>query len=132
MGVTDDLATHDIDLTSWITVQPYTSVTARTAHPDGHTPEDIVTILAQLANGVIAHHTASWAHPQPRRSMTITGSHGVLELDLMTKRCATIRPTIKVDTTRRSTAGSPSPMRASASPIRDSGDQQSIVDLDRI
>jgi UDP-N-acetylglucosamine 3-dehydrogenase len=32
VGVVKDLATHDIDLTAWVTQQPFTQVAAHTAY----------------------------------------------------------------------------------------------------
>ena len=44
VGVVMDLATHDIDLTQWVTGCRYLTVTAFTAHPSGRTHEDLVTV----------------------------------------------------------------------------------------
>ncbi len=46
VGVVKDLATHDIDLTAWVTQQPYTSVSARTAYKSGREHEDLVAASA--------------------------------------------------------------------------------------
>ena len=45
VGVVKDLATHDIDLTSWITGKPYSAVSARIAHRTGREYEDLVSIV---------------------------------------------------------------------------------------
>ena len=42
VGVVKDLATHDIDLTAWVTQSPYASVSAHTAHKSGREHEDLV------------------------------------------------------------------------------------------
>ncbi|GAB3993017.1 hypothetical protein GCM10029992_03570 [Glycomyces albus] len=49
VGVVKDLATHDIDLTRWITGQTYTSVTARTVSRSGRPHEDMLTAIGQLS-----------------------------------------------------------------------------------
>ena len=45
VGVVKDLATHDIDLTAWVTQQPFTSVSARTAYKSGREHEDLVAVV---------------------------------------------------------------------------------------
>src|SRR4029434_5949250 len=42
VGVVKDLATHDIDLTAWVTGQPFWTVSARTAFKSGRRHEDLV------------------------------------------------------------------------------------------
>lgn len=56
VGVIHDLATHDLDLTCWITGTRYTSIAARTAHRSGRPHEDLLAALGQLSDGTIAHH----------------------------------------------------------------------------
>jgi UDP-N-acetylglucosamine 3-dehydrogenase len=56
VGVVKDLATHDIDLTSWITGQPYASVSARTALRTGRVHEDLVAVVGTLQDGTITNH----------------------------------------------------------------------------
>src|SRR5690606_41763922 len=41
VGVVKDLATHDIDLTSWLANSPYAAAAARTAHPSRRHREDM-------------------------------------------------------------------------------------------
>ncbi|MGH3815719.1 MAG: Gfo/Idh/MocA family protein [Pseudonocardiaceae bacterium] len=51
VGVVHDLATHDIDLTAWISGQHYTSIAACTAHRSTGPHEDLLAALGQLADG---------------------------------------------------------------------------------
>jgi UDP-N-acetylglucosamine 3-dehydrogenase len=83
-GVIHDLATHDLDLTAWITSARYTSITARTAHRSGRPHEDLLAALAQLSDGTIAHHQVSWVSPLKERTTTVTGDHGILIADTLT------------------------------------------------
>jgi UDP-N-acetylglucosamine 3-dehydrogenase len=84
VGVIHDLATHDLDLTTWITSTRYTSITARTAHRSGRPHEDLLAALGQLSDGTIAHHQVSWVSPLKERTTTVTGDHGILIADTLT------------------------------------------------
>lgn len=84
VGVTLDLATHDIDLTSWITSQPYTSVSARTAFRTGHKHEDLVAIIGTLKDGTITNHLVNWLSPLKERVTIITGENGAFVADTLT------------------------------------------------
>jgi len=84
VGVVKDLATHDIDLTSWIAQQPYVSVTARTAHRTGRAHEDLVIAVGQLASGLVTGHTVNWLSPFKERRTVITGERGALVADTLT------------------------------------------------
>jgi predicted dehydrogenase len=83
VGIVHDLATHDIDLTAWLTGQNYTSITARTAHRSGHPHEDLLAALAQLADGTIAHHHVTWLSPHRQRTTVVTGDRGCLIADTL-------------------------------------------------
>ena len=84
VGVVKDLATHDIDLTAWIAQQPYASVAARTAHRTGREHEDLVTVVAELATGVVASHIVNWLSPFKERRTVISGERGALVADTLT------------------------------------------------
>lgn len=84
VGVIKDLATHDIDLTSWITQQEYRAISARTAHRTGREHEDLVMILADLAGGTVASHTVNWLSPFKERQVVITGEGGAFVADTLT------------------------------------------------
>jgi len=84
VGVVKDLATHDIDLTSWITQQAYLAVSARTAHRTGRAHEDLVTVVGTLADGTIASHTVNWLSPFKERRTIISGERGAFIADTLT------------------------------------------------
>lgn len=84
VGVVMDLATHDIDLTSWVTGQEYTSVSARTVHRSGRPHEDMVIALGQLADGSMVNHLVNWLSPLKERSTIVTGDRGCFVADTLT------------------------------------------------
>jgi predicted dehydrogenase len=84
VGVIKDLATHDIDLTAWVTQQTYVSVNARTAHRSGRDHEDMVVAVGTLSNGAIVTHTVNWLTPFKERTTIITGEKGALVADTLT------------------------------------------------
>lgn len=84
VGVVKDLATHDIDLTAWVSQQSYVSVNARTAHRSGRPHEDMVIAIGTLSNGTIATHTVNWLSPFKERTTVVTGEKGALVADTLT------------------------------------------------
>ncbi|UGQ15527.1 Gfo/Idh/MocA family oxidoreductase [Yinghuangia sp. ASG 101] len=83
VGVVKDLGTHDIDLTAWITGQPYRSVAARTAYKSGRAFEDLVAVVGQLADGTITNHLVNWLSPMKERVTIVTGERGALIADTL-------------------------------------------------
>lgn len=83
VGVVKDLATHDIDLTAWVTGQPYRSVAARTAYKSGRAFEDLVAVVGQLADGTITNHLVNWLSPMKERVTIVTGERGALIADTL-------------------------------------------------
>jgi len=84
VGVVKDLATHDIDLTAWVTQQPYTSVAARTAFRSGREHEDLVAVTGRLADGTVTNHLVNWLSPLKERVTIITGENGAFVADTLT------------------------------------------------
>lgn len=84
VGVVLDLATHDIDLTSWLTSQDYKSVSAHTAYRTGHKHEDLVAIIGTLSDGTITNHLVNWLSPLKERVTIITGENGAFVADTLT------------------------------------------------
>jgi predicted dehydrogenase len=83
VGVILDLATHDIDLTSWVTQRKYVAVSAHTAHRSGRPHEDLVAITGQLAGGIVTNHLVNWLSPLKERVTVITGEKGALVADTL-------------------------------------------------
>jgi len=76
VGVVKDLATHDIDLTAWVTGSTFTSVAAQTAFRSGRTHEDLVAVVGKLADGTVTSHLVNWLSPMKERVTVVTGERG--------------------------------------------------------
>lgn len=84
VGVAKDLASHDVDLTSWVAQSEYRSVFAQTAHKSGREFEDMITVTGRLANGVIVNHLVNWLSPMKERITVVTGDRGTFIADTAT------------------------------------------------
>lgn len=84
VGVVKDLATHDIDLTAWVTRQRFRSVAAHTAHRSGRQHEDLVAVVGQLTDGTVTNHLVNWLSPLKERITVITGERGAFVADTLT------------------------------------------------
>lgn len=84
VGVVMDLATHDVDLTGWVTGQEYVSVSARTVSRSGRPHEDMVAAVGQLADGTMVNHLVNWLSPLKERSTVVTGERGCFVADTLT------------------------------------------------
>ncbi len=84
VGVVQDLATHDFDLTPWIAGSTYTRLTAHVQHRSGRDKEDMVVATGRLANGVIVNHLVNWLSPRKERQCIATGERGALVADTLT------------------------------------------------
>jgi UDP-N-acetylglucosamine 3-dehydrogenase len=78
VGVVMDLATHDIDLTQWVTGCRYLKVAAFTARPSGRPHEDLVAVSGLLHDGTITSHLVNWLSSMKERVITVTGERGCL------------------------------------------------------
>lgn len=84
VGVVKDLATHDIDLTAWVTQRDYVSVAAQTAHRSGRDHEDLVAFVGSLGGGIVTSHLVNWLSPLKERVTVITGERGAFIADTLT------------------------------------------------
>ena len=84
VGVIKDLATHDIDLTAWVTQQDYVDLSARTAHRAGRLHEDSVLAVGTLSRGSLVSHTVNWLTPFKERTITVLGQGGAFVADTLT------------------------------------------------
>lgn len=84
VGVVKDLATHDIDLTSWVVQLPYLRVSAASAHRSGREHEDLIAVTGLLASGVVANHLVNWVSPFKERVTVISGESGAFVADTLT------------------------------------------------
>ena len=83
VGVVKDLATHDIDLTAWVTQQQFVSVSARTAYKSGREHEDLVAITGMLSGGTVSNHLVNWLSPMKERLTVVTGEKGTFIADTL-------------------------------------------------
>ncbi len=83
VGVVKDLATHDIDLTSWVVQAPYRSVFAHTAHRSGREFEDLVSVTGLLDGDVVTSHLVNWVSPFKERVTVVSGELGALVADTL-------------------------------------------------
>jgi predicted dehydrogenase len=83
VGVVMDLATHDIDLTTWISNSQYKYLSAEAAARSGREHEDLVAIVAGLQNGIVVNHLVNWLSPLKERTTVITGENGTFVVDTL-------------------------------------------------
>lgn len=83
VGVVKDLATHDIDLTSWVAQSPFTSISARVTHRSGRQYEDLVAALGTLSSGAVTNHLVNWLTPFKERVTVVTGDRGAFVADTL-------------------------------------------------
>lgn len=83
VGVISDLATHDIDLTAWVTGSFYRSVTASTTSRSGRSHEDLVSAVGVLGIDVVTSHLVNWLSPLKERITTVTGERGCFVADTL-------------------------------------------------
>ncbi|GGJ97645.1 dehydrogenase [Pilimelia anulata] len=84
VGVVMDLATHDVDLTAWVTGKEYRAVSARTVSRSGRPHEDMVAATAQLSDGLMVNHLVNWLSPLKERQTVVTGERGCFVADTLT------------------------------------------------
>lgn len=84
VGVVKDLASHDIDLTSWLADSNYRTLSAQITHQSGRDHEDMVSITARLQNGVITSHVVNWLTPFKERVTIVSGERGAFVADTLT------------------------------------------------
>jgi predicted dehydrogenase len=84
VGVGKDLASHDIDLTSWVAQSDYRSVFAQTNFKSGREHEDMIALTGRLASDVIVNHLINWLSPMKERVTVVTGDRGTYIADTAT------------------------------------------------
>ncbi len=84
VGVVKDLASHDIDLTAWVTQRQYELVAARTMFKSGRAHEDMVAATCQLSGGLMSSHLVNWLTPTKERLTIVTGEKGMFVADTLT------------------------------------------------
>ena len=84
VGVVKDLASHDVDLTAWVTQRRYEVVAARTMFKSGRAHEDMVAATCQLSGGLMSSHLVNWLTPTKERLTIVTGEKGMFVADTLT------------------------------------------------
>lgn len=84
VGVAKDLASHDVDLTSWVAQSPYETIWAQTTFKSGREYEDMIAMTGRLENGVIVNHLVNWLSPMKERVTIVTGEKGAFVADTST------------------------------------------------
>jgi oxidoreductase, NAD-binding domain protein len=84
VGVIKDLASHDIDLTAWVTQRDYELVAARTMFKAGREYEDMVSATCQLSGSLMSNHLVNWLTPTKERLTLVTGEKGMFIADTLT------------------------------------------------
>jgi predicted dehydrogenase len=83
VGVVLDLASHDIDLTRWISGCDYEGVAAATTRIISADHEDMAAVTGTLRDGTVVNHLVNWLSPLKERLVTVTGTRGCLRADLL-------------------------------------------------
>jgi predicted dehydrogenase len=97
VGVTVDLATHDVDILCAIAGERPARVSAETARRIHADHEDLMFGLFSFPSGTVAMLDVDWLTPAKRRQLTVLGEEGMFELDYLTQRLTFARAT---DTTQ--------------------------------
>src|SRR5690606_33907019 len=84
VGVVKDLASHDIDLSAWVTQRRFELVAARTMSKAGRAYEDMVSATCQLSGGLMSTHLVNWLTPTKERVTIVTGEKGMFVADTLT------------------------------------------------
>lgn len=86
VGVTIDLATHDVDILSWIAGERPVRVFAETAQRIHADHEDLLFGLLSFPSGTVAMLDVDWLTPAKRRQLAVVGEEGMFELDYLSQR----------------------------------------------
>jgi UDP-N-acetylglucosamine 3-dehydrogenase len=93
VGVTVDLATHDVDILCAIAGERPARVSAETAKRIHAEHEDLLFGLMSFPSGAVAMLDVDWLTPAKRRQLTVLGDEGMFELDYLTQRLTFARAT---------------------------------------
>jgi predicted dehydrogenase len=83
VGVTIDLATHDIDIVKWLSDSNYASLSAQSAKRSGGIHEDLISCVGKLTNGILVSHNVNWLSPLKERKTIVTGEKGTFVVDTL-------------------------------------------------
>lgn len=83
VGVVMDLATHDIDLTRFLSESNYATAASGLRDVTNRGYQDLFLGVGMLENGVICSHIVNWMSPYKERRTVITGTAGALVIDTL-------------------------------------------------
>ena len=83
VGVVKDLATHDIDLVSWLSDSKIATLAAQKQHLSGREHEDLVLVVGALESGAAFSIVVDWVSPTKVRRTRVLGERGMLEADTL-------------------------------------------------
>jgi UDP-N-acetylglucosamine 3-dehydrogenase len=93
VGVTIDLATHDVDILSFVAAERPVRVSAETARRVHEEHEDLLFGLLSFPSGTVGMIDVDWLTPAKRRALTVVGEEGMFELDYLSQRLTFTRST---------------------------------------
>jgi predicted dehydrogenase len=85
VGVTLDLATHDVDVMRHLTGSEVTAVFAETRREVHASREDMAVALLKFASGTLGLLEVSWLTPTKIRDVTVTGERGLFRAEYLTQ-----------------------------------------------
>jgi UDP-N-acetylglucosamine 3-dehydrogenase len=83
VGVTLDLATHDIDIMRYLTNSEVERVYAETQQQVHSTREDLVLGMLRFTNGSVGILDVNWLTPTKVRELTVTGEKGMFHVNYL-------------------------------------------------
>jgi UDP-N-acetylglucosamine 3-dehydrogenase len=84
VGVVKDLATHEVDLVSWLADARIATLSAQTQHLAAREREDLVLVNGLLTSGAAFNIQVDWVSPTKVRRTRVLGERGLLEADTLT------------------------------------------------
>jgi UDP-N-acetylglucosamine 3-dehydrogenase len=85
LGVSLDLATHDIDVMRYLTGGEVIRVFAETAQRIHDTAEDLICATLRFDGGATGVLETNWVTPTKVRQLSVTGEHGMFVVDYLTQ-----------------------------------------------
>ncbi len=85
VGVTLDLASHDIDIMRYLTNSEIEDVYAQTQRRLHNSREDLLLGFVRFTNGVLGVLDVNWLTPTKIRELTVTGEKGMFLVNYLTQ-----------------------------------------------
>jgi UDP-N-acetylglucosamine 3-dehydrogenase len=85
VGVTIDLASHDLDIVRYIMDTDITRVYAETAQNIATDREDTMDCVLRCTNGVVGTLNINWVTPTKIRELAVTGTKGMFVVNYLTQ-----------------------------------------------